>query len=382
MLPRGESDERKRVTARTILLSVNASWNVLNFRMPVVRALQERGDRVVVVAPEDGYGERLRAEGVEFEPIVMDRQGVSPWNDLRLLARYRSILGRTRPSLFLGYTAKPNIYGTLAARSLGIPAINNVSGLGTAFIRNGLLTAVVTGLYRLAFKGSHTVFFQNSDDRSLFLEKRIVAQHQARLLPGSGIDLDRFRPEAAAASDAFTFLLIGRLLWDKGVGEYVEAARQVRTGHPSAAFRILGFVDVPNRTAVPRAELDRWVEEGTIHYLQACDDVRPHIARADCIVLPSYREGLPRTLLEGAAMGKPLIATDVPGCRDIVKDGVNGLLCEVRDAASLASAMTTMIELQPAERQRMGAAGRRLAESEFDQALVVRRYLEAIDAAL
>lgn len=372
-------EEGDSVNGRTVLLSVNASWNVLNFRMPLIRALQERGDRVVVLAPDDGDGNRLAQQGVEFIPLRMDRQGVSPLNDLQLLARYRTILASVKPSVFLGYTAKPNIYGSLAAQSLGVPTINNVSGLGTAFIRSGLLTNIVTALYRIAFRRSRTVFFQNLEDLELFVGKRIVSRRQAGLLPGSGIDLEHFRPQPLSHNPAFTFLLVGRLLWDKGVGEYVEAARKVRSIRPQARFRILGFVDVPNRTAVSRPELDRWIAEGLIEYLPACDDVRPHIAEADCVVLPSYREGLPRTLLEGAAMAKPLIATDVPGCRGIVSDGLNGFLCNARDAESLADAMVRMIDLDPADRQRLGAAGRQRVETDFDQAIVVGRYLDAID---
>ncbi|MGE5722343.1 MAG: glycosyltransferase family 4 protein, partial [Sphingomonadales bacterium] len=203
------------------------------------------------------------------------------------------------------------------------------------------------------------------------------------LLPGSGIDLDRFRPaDAPRAAGGFAFLFVGRLLWDKGVREFVDAARRVRAVRPEARFRMLGFVDAPNRSAVAQSDVDRWVAEGLIEYLPACEDVRPHVAAADCVVLPSYREGLPRTLLEGAAMAKPLIATDVPGCRDVVEDGVTGLLCAVRDEASLADAMLRMMALEPEQRARMGGAGRSKAEAEFDHRLVVESYLQAIEAAL
>jgi glycosyltransferase involved in cell wall biosynthesis len=299
-----------------------------------------------------------------------------------LLWRYRQALRAIRPNIYLGFTAKPNIYGSLAAHSLGIPVINNVSGLGTAFIKPGLLTRIVSGLYRLAFHRSATVFFQNRDDLDLFIAARIVRPDRAKLLPGSGIDVRTFLPVHAPGGGKFVFLLIARMLWDKGVGEYVDAARQVRAKAPDVRFQLLGFVDVANRTAVSRAQVDSWVADGLVEYLGHANDVRPHIAKAGCVVLPSYREGLPRVLLEGAAMAKPLITTDVPGCREVVKDGSNGFLCTVRDSGSLADAMLRMLRMPDAERRAMGEAGRRKVETEFDESIVVGRYVDAMRDAL
>jgi glycosyltransferase involved in cell wall biosynthesis len=368
---------------KTILISINASWNIINFRSGLIRALQAKGYRVIALAPPDGYSPRFAELGVEYHPIEMDKKGVSPAQDLKLLARYYRLLKALKPDVFLGYTAKPNVYGSIAAQALGIPVINNVSGLGTAFIRQGLLTRIVSGLYRTAFKRSRTVFFQNEEDLALFVRNRLVREGRAKLVPGSGIDLHRFKPAPVPPTGAgFAFLLIARLLWDKGVGEYAEAARLVRREMPSARFQLLGFLDVENRTAVGRGDVEGWAAEGLIDYLGSADDVRPAIAAADCVVLPSYREGLPRTLLEAAAMAKPLIATNVPGCRQVVEQGENGFLCEARNARSLADAMLCMIRLSPEERSAMGAAGRHKVEREFDEKLVVARYLEAIDEAL
>lgn len=368
---------------KTAVISINASWNVINFRKGLIAGLQRAGYTVVALTPTDAYSSRFQELGVRHVPIPMDSQGVSPAKDFRLLLRYLGALRRLRPAVYLGYTAKPNVYGSLAAHALGVPVVNNVSGLGTAFIRKGLLTSVVSGLYRLAFRRSATVFFQNPEDLELFVGGGLVKGGKAALLPGSGIDLVRFAPAAAPLrrGEPFTFLLVARLLWDKGVREYVEAARQVRERDPGVRFQLLGFLDVANRTAVPRAEVERWVAEGVIDYLGHADDVRPYLAGADCVVLPSYREGLPRTLLEAAAMAKPLIATDVPGCRHIAEHGVNGYLCAVRDSASLADAMTRMLHLPEAERLALGAAARAKAEAEFDEQRVVERYLDAIERA-
>jgi len=369
---------------RSIVISTNSAWNIFNFRRDLIASLRQIGYRIVALAPDDGYGARLAELGTEFVPVSMDRSGVSPLGDLRLLARYHSLLARIRPDVFLGYTIKPNIYGSIAAHVRGIPVINNVSGLGTAFMRPGLLAVIAASLYKRSFGRSRTVFFQNGDDRRLFLEKGIVRPEQARLLPGSGIDLRSFVPPASDASRGagLSFLFVGRLLWDKGLREFVEAARIVRADRPEIVFRILGFLDPNNRTAVSAAELQSWVDDGVIEYLGASDDVRPYVAAADCIVLPSYREGLPRTLLEGAAMARPLIATDVPGCREVVEDGINGYLCEVRNALSLAHVMLKLIGLPPDKRDEMGQSGRRKVEAQFDQAIVIDSYLRAIEEAL
>lgn len=366
---------------RTLVISINASWNIVNFRLGLIAALRARGWRVVALSPADSYSARLAAHGIEHVPIAIDSSGLSPLRDLKLLRDYRRRLRRIRPDVFLGFTAKPNIYGSLAAHALGIPVVNNISGLGTAYIERGPLRRIVSFLYRIALKRSAAIFFQNEDDRDLFLGERLVRPDQARLLPGSGIDLDRFRPGAtgSGAGEAFAFLMIGRLLWQKGVREYVEAAAIVRREAPAARFRLLGFLDAPNRSAVSREQVEKWVSAGAIDYLGDSEDVRPHIAAADCIVLPSWREGLPRVLLEGAAMARPLIATDVPGCRRLVEAGVNGLLCAVRDPASLAAAMLEMIRLSGEARAAMGAAGRARVERDYGEHRAIEPYLELLD---
>ena len=372
------------MAGQTIVISANAAWNIVNFRIALIQAMKQRGYHVMALAPSDSSRKRFAELDIEYRPIVMDKKGISPIGDLLLLGRYYRAFRRIRPAVFLGYTAKPNIYGSLAAGALGIPSINNVSGLGTAFIKTGLLTRVVTFLYRLAFRRSATVFFQNAEDMALFADQHIVRRDQARLLPGSGIDLERFHPGIAAGDRRgdIHFLFVGRLLRDKGIEEFVEAARRVRAEWPRARFQVLGFLDAENRTAVSRAEVEAWVAEGTIEYLGEAEDVRPFLAAADCVVLPSYREGLPRVLLEGAAMGKPLIATDVPGCRHVVEEGQNGFLCKVRDSGSLADAMLRMLRLPMEERARLGAEARRRVEAEYDERIVIEHYVDAIEHAV
>ncbi|HZF44627.1 MAG TPA: glycosyltransferase family 4 protein, partial [Sphingomonadaceae bacterium] len=289
-----------------------------------------------------------------------------------------------RPACFLGYTVKPNVYGSLAARLCKVPAVNNISGLGTAFIANTWLTPVVEKLYRVGLAGAHRVFFQNEDDHALFRARKLAPAGRTQVLPGSGINLSTFSAQPSPArvcEDAPTFLLIARMVRDKGVLEYAAAARLLKARHPGWTFRIVGFLDVANRTAIDRATVETWVASGDVLFDGPSPDVRPHIAAADCIVLPSYREGTSRVLLEAAAMGRPLVATDVPGCREVVEDGINGFLCQARDVDSLAAAMERMGKLDPQERALMGAAGRAKVEREYDERIVIDAYLDAIRSA-
>lgn len=365
---------------RPVLVSANSLWNILNFRGRLLERLSEAGYAVAVAAPSAAGSEGWPADRGTHHEVRISSEGLNPGRDLLLVSAYVRLLRRLRPQIYLSFTAKPNIYGALAAGLVGVPAIPNVSGLGTAFIRGGALQRLISLMYRVAFRRSPVVFFQNAEDRDLFVGKKLVRMSQARLLPGSGVDLVRFQPpsQPRAESGGCTFLFVGRLLGDKGVRELVEAARLVRAVEPLATFQLLGFAGAANRTAIREEELEGWERGGLIQYLGAADDVRPFLTAADAVVLPSYREGLPRSLLEAAAMARPLIATDVPGNREVVVHGTNGLLCEVRSASSLADALLRFIRLAPAEKRRMGEASRRLAEERFSEEKVIAAYLEAI----
>ena len=371
--------------SKTIAIAINASWNIYNFRSGLVRALVAAGYDVLAIAPEDAYSKRLPELGCRFVPVSMSARGTSPLEDARLFLEYRRILKEHRPAIFLGYTIKPNVYGSLTAHALGIPVINNIAGLGVSFLKRGLFQSFVRTLYRAALRRSRTVFFQNPDDCSLFVEAGLARREQSRLLPGSGVDLARFAPveRKRAPGDPFVFLLVSRLLRSKGIAEYAAAARAVRAERSDVRFRIAGILEPGHRDAVSEDEVRRWEAEGTIEYLGALEDVRPALAAADAMVLPSfYPEGPPRSLLEAAAMGKPLITTDVPGCREVLDEGVNGFLCEPRNVDSLAAAMLRMRDMSEDRLEAMGAASRRKAEVEFDERIVVSRYLEAIGEAL
>ncbi|OOY02798.1 glycosyltransferase family 4 protein [Thioclava sp. F28-4] len=362
-----------------ILMTVNAAWNIWNFRRPIVEALIADGHRITLLAPRDGSVPDLEALGCRFIPLEMSVKGLNPAEDFKLMRRFKRIFRDERPDVVLSYTIKNNIFGAMAAKAVGVPFIPNVTGLGTAFLSGGLLQRVAEMLYRRAFAELPVIFFQNEDDAALFLDRRLIKSDQAKLLPGSGIDLERFAAQKMPAKDSPpTFLMIARLLRDKGVLEFVEAARTTKARHPEARFQLLGAVGSENRTAIDAATIEGWVAEGMVEYLGTTSDVRPAIEAASCIVLPSYREGAPRTLIEAAAMARPLIATDVPGCRAVVDRGVSGYLCEVRNAASLADAMQDFLALGPEQRAQMGREGRAKMEREYDQRIVVNAYREAI----
>jgi len=379
-----------------VALTANTAWNLAHFRAPLLRAFAARGAVLVALAPADAAVKKLQDMGCTVAPLPIPAHGRNPWSDVVLFWSYLRLLRRYRPAVLLSFTVKPNIYGGLAARCLGIAQIGNISGLGTAFIEGGWLGRLVGILYGLGLGGARTVFFQNPDDRDFFLQRRLVRHRQAGLLPGSGVDLRHFAPMANPSTDGqdsivgqqpFVFLFIGRLLGDKGLMELVQAfellqqqlVREARSGLPAACLKILGPDGGTNPTAITSQLLSQWRQDPRLELLGHVEDPRPCIVQADCVVLPSYREGTPRSLLEAAAMGRPLIATDVPGCREVVRDGQNGLLCRVKDPQDLARVMLTMMKLSDAQRQAMGLASRQLAEAVFDENRVVEKYLQAMD---
>lgn len=368
--------------APLVMVCANQAWNLVNFRSGLIRALVAEGFRVLAVAPPDPEIEaRLAALGCAFEAVPIDAKGLAPHRDLAtLFALYRA-MRRHRPAAWLSWTIKPNVYGSLAAGWLGIPALPNVSGLGTAFIRRNLLTRVATHLYRTGFRQAPVVFFQNADDRAEFVDGRMVTSTQAQLLPGSGIDPLEWAPPAGGRPGVRRFLMLSRVVADKGVREFAAAARGLRRRWPDARFVLIGELEAPNRTAIPREEVAGWVAEGILEHQPPRADVRGAIAAADFVVLPSYREGLSRVLLEAAAMGRPIVTTDVPGCRDIVTDGENGFLCAPADAASLEAALERAAQTGDAQWRAMACKGRERVAAEFSQSRVTSLYFEALRTA-
>ncbi|MGV3763106.1 glycosyltransferase family 4 protein [Parapedobacter sp.] len=367
-----------------ICLVSNTSWSFLRFRTDVIRSLVHAGHEVVLLAPPDEHTKPLAELGARIILLKsLSRKGLNPIKDFMLYKEFSQIYAAERPDLVFQYTIKPNVYSTMAARRYRIPAIAVITGLGYAFINKGVVTFIAKQLYRLALRHTKWVWFLNHDDFHFFVARKLVDRAKARQIPGEGINcFDTFNPELITVADdgdaMVRFLFIGRLLYDKGVAEYVAAARRIRKKYPDTVFWIMGYLNVDNPTAVQQAQLDDWVADGTITYLGAIDDVRPVISSCDCVVLPSYREGMSTTLQESAAMAKPLIASDISGCKELVDDGVNGFLCRVADVDSLVACMERILELTPMERQTMGVNGRKKMVNEYSVDRVISIYHEAI----
>jgi glycosyltransferase involved in cell wall biosynthesis len=366
-----------------VVLVCNTSFAIYTYRQGLIRALVARGVEVSVIAPRDRTTDLLTGMGCRYIELAVASKSTNPLDDLRTLLQLYRLYRGIRPHVVFHYTIKPNIYGSVAARLAGVASVAVTTGLGYVFIQHSRAAQVAKRLYRFAFRFPREVWFLNRDDEAAFIEQKLlVYPERARLLHGEGVDLDQFAPappRERTSRAGFAFVLIGRLLWDKGIGEYVEAARQLRARYPHARFQLLGPLNVENPSAISRADVDAWQNEGIVEYLGEAHDVRPVIAAADCVVLPSYREGVPRTLLEAAAMERPIVATDVPGCREVVEHGVNGLLCEVRNVESLADALARMLDMSDVERRAMAQRGRQKVANEFDERLVIERYKDLLN---
>lgn len=361
-----------------IAIVLNTSWNIYNFRMNFVKALLAEGHEVHTIAPHDDYTHFLTDAGCVHHDLKMDSRGANLIKDsllvFELLEKYRAV----KPDMILHYTIKPNVYGSLAAAILQIPTINNVCGLGTIFLKKNWVSLIAIALYKLAFRFPKKVFFQNPDDLSLFVEKKLINPSITDILPGSGIDLKHFTPSDFTRNKKFTFLLISRLITDKGILEYIDAIKQLKSAGVDARFQLLGAKDPYHKRGIRLDVVDEWIKTRVVEYLGTTKDVRPFIRDADCVVLPSYREGTPRTLLEAASVAKPIITTDVPGCHHVVTDNHNGLLCKIKDANDLAHKMKSIMSFTDEELKTMGLNGRKKIEREFDETIVINKYLSAL----
>lgn len=371
------------MTKKKIAIAVNNSWYAWNMRANLGFAFQKQGYEVVFISPYDKYSENIK-EHFRYIDININSKGTNPIEDLKTIYMYYKTYKELKPDIVLQYTIKPNIYGTIAASMLNIPTINNIAGLGTLFIKQNFITSIAKWLYKFSQKRATKIFFQNQDDFKMFVEEKLVLQEKCDVLPGSGVDINKFVPIEKKEDDGvFRFLLISRMLWAKGIQEFIDAAKIIKEKYNNVEFQLLGHLDVESPTAISKEQMDIWVKDGYVKYLGSSDDVRVEIAQADCIVLPSfYREGTPRILLESASMAKPIITTDNVGCKDVVDDGVNGFLCKIKDSEDLALKMEKMLNLSFYERNTMGKAGREKIVKEFDEKIVMEKYLKAIESIL
>ena len=353
-----------------IILFANTEWYLYNFRLSLAQALRSEGHEVVLVSPPGKYSRRLEEAGFRWISFPLSRRGTNPLAELATIWRLRNLYWMEKPDIVHHFTIKCVLYGSLAAHISGIRRIiNAITGLGFVFIgrgwREGGLRWLVKGLYRIALKNTRVVF-QNVDDRSLFFELGLVLENQVYLIPGSGVDTSRFvvEPEPAGSAEPVLVVLPARMLWDKGVREFVEAARILKKQGVSARFALVGDTDPNYPACVPEQQLNEWQSSGIVEWWGWQEDMPAVYSHAHIVCLPSYREGLPRTLAEAAACGRALVAADVPGCRSIVRQGENGLLVPVRDAKALAEALRTLI-LDAGLRQKMGRCGREIVLREY-----------------
>lgn len=367
----------------------NTAWSFTRFRVDLLKALIAEGYEVLVLAPEDKHLQQLKLLGLTFIPLShLSNQGANPYHDFLLYQEFKRIYREKKPHLVVQYTVKPNVYSTLAASRYGIPVIAVVTGLGYAFINKGVVSSVVRLLYRFAFRKANQVWFLNEDDRLLFLEKNLVEKHKTRRIPGEGINCQNtYNPQhlpyiERSYTSRTHFLFIGRLLYDKGIKEFVAAAKQIKQLYPNVEFQLLGYLNVANPAAVKKEELATWIDNGIIDYLGDTDDVRPYIVQADCVVLPSYREGMSTVLQESASLGKPIIATDIAGCRELVDEGVSGYLCKTKDVNSLVEQMVKFLNLTKDQQKLMGSHGRKKMISEFSVDKIIAIYKTEISSLI
>lgn len=363
-----------------LLFSGNTAWSMYNFRKHILSDCINKGHEVYVIAPSDSiYDKLIEKIGCKFIHIEIERKGTNPLRDFFLYLTYIRFIKEIKPDGCFFYTIKPNIYGGMAASYLNIPFIPITTGLGYIFTTDSIVNKIAKYLYKVAFKKAKQVWFLNQDDKSSFIENKIISQEKVKILKGEGIDLSNFEVKENISND-LTFLLLARMLWDKGVGIYVDAAAEIKKIYPNVKFQLLGAIDKENPMGISKSQIIEWHNKGYIEYLGKTDDVRPYIYNSDCIVLPSYyREGIPFCLMEGAAAGKPLITTNNTGCREVVENNYNGFLCKTKDVNSLIEVIKKMIELPPSERIQMGLNGRKKIESEFNIELIKAEYIQAIN---
>ena len=366
---------------KKIALIENHELGVYSIRHELVVELSKRYEITVLTEVDDSFKNGDLEGIVKF--VDVGKSVLNPLSAVKYNSKLHTALKELKPDVCLTFTIRPAIYGNIVTRKLNIPTISTITGTGPLFESNSISYVVARQLYKWVLKKTKFVFFPNFDDLEAFVERKYIKREQAKRVPGSGVNYDKFTPLPSTRSNdgKFIFLYISRLVKDKGVMEFVESASLLKENYPNAEFHIIGPLWGGNKKSltVTAEELSGWIEKKWIVYHDKQKDVRPFMADADCVVMPSYREGMSNVLLEAASMARPLIATNVTGCRDIVEDEVNGFLCNVRDGKDLADKMKKMINLSAAEREKMGKKGREKMISEFDKKIVVKTYIEAID---
>ena len=357
---------------KTIVFISNVSSGLFSFRRELIEELA-RSNRVVILAKDTGRVEEFKAFGCEFREMAIEAHGTNPLKELRLISAFKKQLRELKPDVVLTYTIKPNVYGGMACASLGIPYVTNITGLGTAVENGGAMQKLTLALYRRGLRKAKMVFFQNQENQRFLLERGIV-KGEYDLLPGSGVNLERYQVLPYPQGETVDFVFIGRLIKEKGIEQYLDAARSIRERHPETRFHICGTMRPAYEQIVTELQ-----EKGTVIYHGHVSNIGEIHAMSACTVHPTYYpEGMSNVLLESCACGRPIITTDRPGCREIVDDGVNGFVVRQKDSADLIEKLEAFLALPWETRRDMGLAGRAKVEREFDRRIVIKKYLEAI----
>ena len=356
-----------------ILIATNHSYMFYRFRKELVEALMQEHE-VILSTPFVGHEDDLQAMGLRCIDTEIDRRSINPFKDMKLLKTYCKMLDEIQPDLVITYSIKPNIYMGSACKAKGIPYVTNVQGLGTAF-EKPVLSRVVSVMYRSALRKAGTVFFENEENAQFFLHKNIISARQMKVLPGAGINLDEYPYVPMRDDGVCSFLFVGRIMKEKGVDEFFAAAKTIKAEcGEKVAFDVVGFYEDAYKGTV-----DQLVADGVINFHGFQTDVHPFYEAADCVVLPSYHEGMSNVLLEGAATGRALITSDIPGCREAVEDGVSGYLCPAKNADALYEAMRRFVELPERWRGEMGRRGRERMEQRFSKTAVVAETIKHLE---
>lgn len=363
----------KTASEKTVLILVNKDVVILYYRLEVVRALIHAGYRVLVSTPEGDRVSEIEAVGATVLLAPMESNGTNPFRDLKLIRHYKKLIRDHHPDVVLTYTIKPNIYGGMAAAAYKVPYVANITGLGTALGNKGFMQKITLALYRRGFRRISKVFFQNCGDRAFF-EKHKLAMGKHDLLPGSGVNLEKFALLDYPAGDTIDFAFVSRIRKDKGIDQFIDAAKAVKSRYPHTEFHVCGSCDEEYRDLIERLH-----QEGVIRYHGLLKDTRLLLKDVHCVIHPTYYpEGMSNVLLEGAATGRAIISTDRTGCREAIDHGVNGYIVQEQNSEELIEAVETFMELSYEEKRAMGLAGRRKMEREFDRAIVVKRYLDTV----
>jgi glycosyltransferase involved in cell wall biosynthesis len=363
-----------------VVLSANTCWYIYNFRQNTIAALINKGFHVCIVAPRDSHTEKLKKLGIQYIPINFDQQSKNVFTEILIILKFFHIYKKLKPKIVLNFTPKNNIYGSMACKALDIPVVNNISGLGTIFINQGITASIVRILYRISQSRADFIFFQNTSDRNLLWSLGAIKKIPSKLIPGSGVDLEKFTFTYSRCSEVTKFLLCSRMLEEKGVLQYLEAAKKIWPDYRGKVeFRLLGPVDLKSPSAISSSDMKNWHKSGVVRYQGFTDDVLPELVAVDCVVLPSfYGEGIPKSLIEAAAAGKPIITADNVGCREVVQNN-NGYLCKPRSVESLELAMRKFLKLSKSQKYEMGKRSRIMAEQSFDEKIVIEAYLDVVE---